>query len=123
MNITQLEPGKDDKLVVTWILWSCLTFPCDDGDDLRMRGWRQGEGTWYGAWDAQGKSCGIIWFRANPNGEHDLLWLEVTPPYRGRGIGQALLAHAHQGAWRLHVLDDVAGFYQHALPAGAYTFV
>lgn len=85
-------------------------------DDPRIFAWRTNQGEWAAATSESGGVFGIVCVvRLNDTDADALLWIEVLPQYRGKGVGRALLAWAREQTQHSLVIRNVGeelGFSQ-----------
>jgi GNAT superfamily N-acetyltransferase len=117
-----LVPGRPGaSLVVCFIAESTLAYRHVDGVDVRLHTWSANEGQWVVAF-ASGAAVGIacvVTLDDGPYARMDcLLWLEVLPEARRKGVGRALLTWATQQSPRLIIASTPSAtlFYAAHLP-------
>jgi GNAT superfamily N-acetyltransferase len=118
MNVVPLNANNPQhtRVVLALLVQSTLDYGDMDGD-IRLNAWRNHQGYWAAAVDAQGYVAGIVCvMNLSDTAHHGLLWLEVLPKYQQCGVGKALLRWAQGQSHQALVIRSVpraAGFYAH----------
>lgn len=118
MKIVQLNHTNPHHthIILSLLVQSTLDYG-DMDRDPRLSAWQRGQGRWAVVVNAQGCVMGIVSVVSLSDSEGDaLLWLEVLPHYRKRGMGRALLSWARGQTRQNLVIKSVptaAGFYLH----------
>lgn len=126
ITIISLSKQPSHSLIVARMaLESDLQFDTDaEGEDYRLSAWQRGDGQWAAA-SVDGLLAGIAFIDQRTDGTLGLVWLETRAPYKGAGVGTALLRWAQEQAkaqGRQLVINSVAGatsFYAKALPGAS----
>ena len=94
------------RVVAQLILMSELSYGEDLERDSRLLAWREGRGQWMVA-VVGGRAAGVAMVEQHGDAA-ELVWLEVLPAFKGKGIGKALLAHI-QGVAEQLIISSVRG--------------